>query len=321
MRGVRLAAAPGPDKEGGDRGVGTTPLAASRALGAFLRRMRGRPALAVAGDGRRRVSGLRREEVAVAAGISAGWYTWLEQGRPVRVSSATLRAIARALRLSEAEAAHLARLAASVGSATPRWRRTTAPSAGLRTFVDALGAPAYAVNGRWDVLHANAAARAVFGPFDASPGTTDNVLARLFLDPAWRTLFADWDAVARSAVAQFRAATGHLVASPDWNAFVADLAGRSPELARVWEEHALLGAHLRRKRLALAGRPPVELLYASLAPEGEPEDVRVVLYAPADAEARGVLAKVTAATATSSSRRAGSAGARAGSPPRRRRSR
>lgn len=275
----------------GDAGGGTTTLAA-RALGDFLRRMRSRPALAVAGGGRRRVTGLRREEVAVAANISITWYTWLEQGRPVRTSPRTVRALARALRLGEAEAAHLARLADAVASAAPRWRRTAQASPALRAMVDGLrDSPAYVVNGRWDVLHANAAARAVLGSFEATPGVTDNVLARLFLDPGWRGRFLDWEAVASSAVAQFRAAGGRLVAHPDWNAFVADLAARSPEFARAWESQALADAHLRRKRLAAPGAEPLELLYASFAPEGEPEDVRVVLYVPADDAARGVLAR------------------------------
>ncbi|GAO01623.1 hypothetical protein PSR1_00479 [Anaeromyxobacter sp. PSR-1] len=278
-------------KVAADAGGGATTLAA-RALGDFLRRMRSRPALAVAGAVRRRVTGLRREEVAVAAGISITWYTWLEQGRPVRTSRRTVRAIARALRLGEAEAAHLSRLAEAVATAAPRWRRTAQASPALRAMVDGLGdAPAYVVNGRWDVLHANAAARAALGPFDPIPGVTDNVLVRLFLDPGWRSRFLDWEAVASSAVAQFRAGGGRLVAHPDWNAFVADLAARSPEFARAWEAHALADPHLRRKRLAGPGGEPLELLYASFAPEGEPEDVRVVLYVPADEAARAALAR------------------------------
>jgi hypothetical protein len=65
--------------------------------------------------------------------------------------------------------------------------------------------PAHAVNGRWDVLHENAAAASIFGSFASVPGQTDNVIARLFLDPAWRALFDQWETVATSAVAQFRA--------------------------------------------------------------------------------------------------------------------
>lgn len=310
--GARLSAAAGVNKETADGGVVTTTLTASRALGAFLRRMRARPRPVAPGPGRRRVTGLRREEVAVAAGISAGWYTWLEQGRPVRTTPATLRALSRALALSAAEAAHLSRLAAGVGAGAPRWRRTVAASPALRALCDALPGPAYAVNGRWDVLHANAAAAAALGAFDAQPGVTDNVLLRLFLDPGWRTRFEDWAGVAASAVAQFRAATGHLVANPDWRGFVAGLAEASPDFANAWDAHGLDEAHLRTKRVRPgSGRgEAIHLLYASVAPDGEPDDVRLVLYAPADDEARRALSRLTSpgSRAASAWRRRGRGG-------------
>ena len=145
----------------------------------------------------------------MAAGISVTWYTWLEQGRSVRVSSQTLNGIARALRLTPTERAHLRTLAEAAASPGHAARITSAASPTLRAVVDAL-APhgAYAINGRWDVLHANGAAHALLGNFGTAPGVTDNILRRLFLDGDWRRRFTQWESVTASAVAQFRASTG-----------------------------------------------------------------------------------------------------------------
>jgi len=173
-----------------DTSTPTTRLRESpaRTLGAFLRRMRDRATPLDARRGsRRRAAGLRREEVSQAAGISVTWYTWLEQGRDVRVSPRALNAIADALRLDATERDHLLRLA-DAAHATRASSITQVASEQLVRFVDALSHPAYAINGMWDVLHANRAATALLGEFRPEH-PTGNVLTRLFLDPAWQRLF------------------------------------------------------------------------------------------------------------------------------------
>lgn len=263
----------------------TTHDSARRALGEFLRTMRARvtPPSAVR-TRRRRVRGLRREEVAVAAGISVTWYTWLEQGRPVRVSTRTLRAVGRALRLAPTERAHLLRLA-TAALRSSRLTVTREASPGLRALVMSLEPhAAYAVNGLWDVVCRNRIADALFGDFDHEPGCTDNILRRLLLDPDWRVRFADWESVAESAVAHFRAATGHLVGRPVWQRFVATLSADSPWFAERWFAYAIAPAVSYTKVIRHPAAGTLSMLYTSLASDGEPSDVRIVVYTPSDAD-------------------------------------
>lgn len=283
----KLAAPPEGNKLTVDTSTATTRHDAARqALADYLRAMRGR-ATPVNGTrtNRRRVRGLRREEVAVEAGISVTWYTWLEQGRPVRVSARTLRAVARALRLAPAERAHLLRLASAALGSPHRARLTRDPTVGLRAMVTNLSPhPAYAVNGVWEVLCRNRLADAVFGDFDREPGCTDNVLRRLLLDPEWRERFANWEEVAESAIAQFRAATGDFVGRSTWRQFVASLSADSPWFAERWlaQRVAQPVSYAKVVRHPTAGS--LRMLYASLAPDGEPPDVRLIVYTPADAD-------------------------------------
>lgn len=264
---------------------GITHVEARRSLGAFLRLMRARAEPAASGKKRprRRVTGLRREEAALAAGISVTWYTWLEQGRPVRVSRRTMNAIGRALQLNPTERAHLRRLAETAMRSSPGIAPTTSASGSVRRLVDSLAPhPAYAVNGLWDVLCHNGVAASIFGPFVRADCITGNVLRRLMLDEEWRERFEDWPTIARSAVAQFRAVTGHLVADPAWCTFVARLTDESPRFATLWAAHELAPSTTFTKVVLhpTAGRLP--FLYASMQPADAAPDVRVVIYTPAD---------------------------------------
>lgn len=203
----------------------------------------------------------------------------------MRVSGQTLRAVGRALKLVPAERAYLTRLASAASGNRKRLKVTRAGSEGLETLVASLAPhPAYAVNGVWDVIYRNRAADVVFGDFDREPGVTDNILRRLLLDPAWRTLFADWDSVAESAIAQFRAATGHLVGEPAWRRFVARLSDESPWFAERWSAHAVRPSASYTKVVRHATAGTLTMRYASLAPAGEPADVRLIVYTTADPE-------------------------------------
>jgi transcriptional regulator with XRE-family HTH domain len=142
--------------------------------------------------GNRRVTGLRREEVALLAGVSIEYYTRLERGNLSGVSESVLEALARALQLDEAERAHLfdlARAPNTTGTAA-RTRRRPAPQhvrPGVQRIIDAITmAPAYVRNGRLDVLAANQLGRAVFSPLFATPGRPANIARFIFLDPAVR---------------------------------------------------------------------------------------------------------------------------------------
>jgi hypothetical protein len=160
---------------------------------------------------------------------------------------------------------------------------TIAASEGLRALVTSLAPhPVYAVNGVWDVICRNAIADMVFGDFDRVPGVTDNVLRRLMLDNEWRMLFADWEPVAESAIAQFRAATGHLVGQPTWQRFVARLGEESPWFAERWSAHVVRPSVSYTKVVRHPAAGTLTMLYASLAPAGEPADVRLIAYTPAN---------------------------------------
>ncbi|MFI7601742.1 helix-turn-helix transcriptional regulator [Actinoplanes sp. NPDC049681] len=168
--------------------------------------------------GQRRVAGLRREEVALLAGVSVDYYTKLERGDLKGVSDGVLEAVARALQLDEAEHAHLLDLAraANAGALAGRTRRRSTGHQvrpGVQRVLDAMStAPAYVRNGRLDVLASNPLGRAVFAPLFDSPTATasrpPNIARFLFLDPAARRFYADWEQLAGDTVALLRGEAG-----------------------------------------------------------------------------------------------------------------
>ncbi|WND56334.1 helix-turn-helix domain-containing protein [Mycolicibacterium sp. jd] len=182
---------------------------ANRELADFLKRARSAVDPARAGlpaDGRiRRVPGLRREEVALLAGVSTDYYARLEQGRRITPSAAVLDAIARALDLGDTGRAHLGRL---VG-ASPTRRRSSRPvqrvRPGLYQLLDSLdGTPAMILGRRTDVLATNRAARVLFADFDAMPPRERNYARWMFTSEQARNLFVDWSIQARTAVENLR---------------------------------------------------------------------------------------------------------------------
>jgi transcriptional regulator with XRE-family HTH domain len=251
-------------------------------LGAFLKSVRAktRPeSLGLHPGRRRRAPGLRREEVALAAGISVTWYTWIEQGRPMTCSRTTLACIADALRMTRAERAHLFDLAGSADEAPAHLSRQI-PVA-IQALADALTLhPVYIVNGRWDVLHFNAACAALLGPFDTASPITSNVLRRLFLDERWRVGFEDWSGTAASAVAQFRAATGALWRDDSFGLFVAQLADESAEFRALWNRRQLELSPVKAKVFTHPRVGRVAMDYATMKPDVAADDVRLVLYVP-----------------------------------------
>ena len=193
----------------------------------FLRSRRARVTPADVGmpsAGQRRTPGLRREEVAVLAGVGVSWYTWLEQGRDINVSGEVLDAIARVLRLTEPERAHLYLLA---GLNPPRADgQGSEVTAELRRLLDAWPHPALLRDRQWNLLALNDAARTVFGL-----GDDTNCLVAFFTNPRYRDLHVNWAAVAPGVVAAFRADAVHA------DRVVADLSAASPEFAELWARH------------------------------------------------------------------------------------
>lgn len=197
-----------------------------------------------AGAGSRRVPGLRREEVAVLAGISVDYYVRLEQGRERHPSAQVLEALARALRLDDDARRHLYQVA---GTALPPEGGTGAAQVHplLQQLVDGWREPAMVYNRAFDLLAANPVAELLFD----GHGPARNLVHEVFLDPRARELYVDWADVADSTVGTFRLRLGEAPDDPRAREVVTDLLGRSREFRRRWERHDVLTNCLPPKRL------------------------------------------------------------------------
>jgi len=197
-----------------------------------------------AGGGKRRVPGLRREEVAVLAGVSTDWYIRLEKGHINGVSADVLDAVARALQLDEAERAHLFDLArAARPTRAPRRQNRTKVRPSLVRIVESMvTTPAFVRNGRLDLLTINALGRALYSPvFDDlvsnGSGQPANLARFNFLDPRSRDFYPDWDAAAHTTVALLRTEAGRDPHNPDLTNLVGELATLSEEFRTRWAAH------------------------------------------------------------------------------------
>jgi transcriptional regulator with XRE-family HTH domain len=188
----------------------------------------------------RRVQGLRREEVALLAGISVEYYVRLERGNARGVSESVLEAISRALQLDEAEHAHLLDLVRTANATRPA-RRTTTPQLvrpSVRRIVEAMaGIPAFVRNGRLDILYANPLAAALYSLQFSDPVQPPNSARFTFLDPRARTYFADWERAAHDVVAQLRGEAGRNPYDRTLSDLIGLLSTRSEEFRVLWASH------------------------------------------------------------------------------------
>ena len=196
--------------------------------------------LPVYGGDRRRVSGLRREEVALLAGISSEYYTRLERGNATGVSESVIDGIAHALQLDEAERTHLLDLLRTAGTTRPPRRRPARQrvrSTVQRVLDSMSGTPAFVLNGRLDILTANHLGHALFSPVYADPVRPPNNARFLFLDPHGTEFFRDWDKVANDTVALLRAEAGRDPYDRQLSDLIGELSTRSSEFRRRWGAH------------------------------------------------------------------------------------
>jgi len=267
----------------------------NRALADFLRRARDQVDPVTAGlpaDGRvRRVQGLRREEVALLAGVSTDYYARLEQGRPIHPTPGVLDALARALDLGEAGRAHLEHL---VG-ATSR-RRSSRPlpvqrvRKGLHQLLENLtGAPALVLGRRTDVLASNRMAHALLTDFSAMRPQERSYARWMFLGREPRELFSDWEVQARAAVESLRLDQGRHPGEPGTERLVAELSEASPEFDRWWTEHRV---HQRTHGSKLLRHPVVGALtvdYETLTMPGDDDQTLFVYSTPAGSASREAM--------------------------------
>ncbi|WP_328313285.1 helix-turn-helix transcriptional regulator [Streptomyces sp. NBC_00442] len=247
-------------------------------LGEFLRARRSavRPRdVGMVSHGVRRVAGLRREEVAVLAGMNVDYYTRLEQGRERHPSAPVLDALADAFRLGPDARAHLHRLAGT----TPGNRITPATdrvSPALRQLMDAYpGAPAFVVNGALDILVANALTEALHAPF----ARADNLARMAFADPAGRAFYADRDHTARAVVGHLRATAGLDPDHPRLRDVVRELTGHSADFTRLWNAHEVQSKTQDAKHLLHPDVGPLTLTYQAFDVRAAPGQQLIVYQA------------------------------------------
>ena len=204
------------------------------------------------GGGNRRVKGLRREEVALLAGVSIDYYVRMERGNLAGASDAVLDGIAGALQLDEAERAHLFDLARAAQPTPPR-RRRAKPSGvteGIQQVLDAItDAPAWIRNARHDMLAANRMARALYAPLLADPRRPVNNARFIYLDPAARDFFTDWERAADDIAAMLRSEAGHNPHDMQLIELIGELSTRSEDFRTRWAAHNVRFHRTGHKRL------------------------------------------------------------------------
>ncbi|GGY71801.1 DNA-binding protein [Streptomyces olivaceoviridis] len=271
-------------------------------VGDFLRSRRARirpEEVGLPAHGRRRVPGLRREEVAQLAGVSVDYYIRLEQGRGTSVSDAVLDAVARVLRLDETEHAYLRTVA------RPRRQRRKPAGAprvrpGVQLLLDGMERnPAFVLGRRMDVLAWNALGDAV-GGFSRLAPDERNVPRLVFLDPASRELYPEWTAVAAQTVAQLRLLAARYADDPGLCTLVGELTLKSEEFRRLWTDHEVRECAFGVKKVRHPVAGLLTLPYETLTVPTDPEQT-IVVYTPEPgsetAERLAVLGSWNATTA------------------------
>ncbi|MGW7692959.1 helix-turn-helix transcriptional regulator [Streptomyces asiaticus] len=255
------------------------------------------------GLGRRRVSGLRREELARLAGVSVDYYTRLEQGRSRSASTEVLDALATALRLDDAERSHLHTLArpGPARRRRPRPQRVHRATWDLLDTLQQTGRPAFVLGRRLDVLAHNQLAGRLITDFRALPAAERNQARFVFLDPHARELYRDWTRVAADTAAMLRLDAGRHPDDPALSALVGDLSIRSEEFRRFWSDnkvhrrttgtkdyhHPLVGDLTVTYQALTPGDDPDQILFVYGTEPGSPSETSLRLLAQWSRSAAG----------------------------------
>ncbi|OXM83088.1 transcriptional regulator [Paenibacillus rigui] len=257
----------------------------AKTLGDYLKSRRARLQPEQAGlprsYGQRRTPGLRREEVAILAGVSATYYTWLEQGREVAVSRDVIESISRALQLGGDEHVHLLELwnanepeavTAITTEVKPQWRE----------IVNQMAFPCFISNDRAELLAWNRAVNERIADFSSRPREQRNMMSMLFTDPQMRSRLINWEEMAAHSVAIFRTSYDKYAHDPWFAQFVAELSKESAEFAALWKLHRVEIKKVTRVFYSLPDENQV-LAYDinSLAFTAEHPDLHLCIYTPA----------------------------------------
>ncbi len=263
-------------------------------LSEFLKSCRGRlspQAMGLPPGGRRRTPGLRREDVAALAGLSATWYTWLEQGRDVRASDRVLESLSRTLRLSAEERDYLFSLAQNRPAPLQAARIEELPDSVRRTL-DALNVPAEVITPRWDVIYWNDMVRRCFRDYGAMEPDRRNLIRILMTSPEYQEDPEEFASMARRITAKLRVDYSQAAGDPSFDALIEEMSEASPTFRELWRSPEIRtrseGVHLLRHP-QLGG---ITFEHTSYVVEGVPS-LRVVIFAPHDAESARKIAQIS----------------------------
>lgn len=266
--------------------------AVDRQRAEFLRRCRTRmdPAeLGLPQPRRKRTAGLRREDVAALSGVSASWYTWLEQGRDMRVSDNVLERLCHTLRLSEDERVYLFSLVQHRAPRAPRHAPPEAPAEMVR-MINGLNVPAIVMNLRWDVLAWNPLSCLIYGDYSSVPAGERNLLEMVLTRNERLINPCELESTARRLIARLRFDYSKSDGDPRFEALIRRLDTMSPLFRRIWRipEFSLRAYGLYRFKHARYGELAFE--HTSSVPDGHP-NIRVVICTPDNAAAKRAVAQ------------------------------
>lgn len=261
-------------------------------LGTFLKARRAELSPREAGlpesAGPRRVTGLRREEVAQLSSISTDYYTRIEQGR-IQVSAPVLGTLAEVLKLDDDQCRYLTSLAGKPSTRLPRQTVQKVKPQLQRLLDDLLATPAIVMGRRMDVLAWNRLAAAMITNFGQVPAKDRNYVRILFTDPAMRTLYKDWESVARTAVAQLRMEAAKYPDDPRLTGLVGELSVQDARFARWWAAHNVAGLSTGTKTLVHPTAGELVLDWDTLAEAGDADQQLVVWTADPQSPTREAL--------------------------------
>ena len=287
--------------------MSTTTTTEDNPLGTYLKDRRAKldPAAFGLPSTRRRTPGLRREEVAQRAHVSATWYTWLEQGRGGAPSADVLDRLSRALALKEVEREHLYLLAQGrPPEVRPPVEASVSPR--LQRVLDSLDtSPALVKNATWDVVAWNDAAAAVLIDYATLAPEERNVLRLIFRHDLIRAKLPEWEHAARFVVASFRTEIARMGTSRRAQFLIEDMSRLSPEFAAMWREHDVRTYGEGTKLVHAAHGGPLALEYSSFVVDGQP-GLGMVIYTPATPQDAKRVRSLIARRRTVDTGRAGS---------------
>lgn len=268
-----------------------------RQLSAFLRSRRERltpDEVGLPRTGRRRTPGLRREELALLAGISATWYTYLEQGRNIRASEQVLTALASALRLDRHERDHLLSLAGhSPAAEAGAHDLLTAEVSAVPLLLQPN--PAYIIGGNYDVLSHNWAAAELFPRLVTEEERPANFVRWVFLEPAAREVLVDWEPEARGVLGRLRTLAANHSGDPRYTRLIEELHEGSAEMREWWPQYEVQVRRSGRKRLRHPRQGTVEYVYTAFHLAEQPEQTLVVYLPGSEPDEEGTSPRGSAA--------------------------